>query len=210
MAPHGMGGHQKKTIGHVRRTQSRRTEAVRLSATRSKMQLANHSNRGTVRPCLTLDTVSDATAPSASDAAFRKMLPMLAISWGGLALFCIVLLVKRPEGWHLGLFIWGLAIGLVGILNQRVSNHVLPRLVGASDEETAKWRARSGLRGRIYTVSYIVLGVTIGVFSATTNIVWIDIGFTVFAVLMWTAGYALVPLMAKRIRKRRPPLSGDI
>jgi hypothetical protein len=55
-------------------------------------------------------------------------------------------------------------------------------LVGATEEETAKWRVRSGLRQRVYSGNYIVMGVTIGVLSATTNIIWLDVGLTIFAV----------------------------
>jgi hypothetical protein len=147
--------------------------------------------------------MNDGAPQAASDAAFRKMIPLMMLSWACMLLLCVVLLVKRPEGCHTGLFIWGLAIGAAGIIYQGVTYRWLPRLIGASEEETARWRLQSELRQKVYFGSYVVIGVTVGVGSATTNVVWLDFGLTVFAVLSWVGGFALARTMAKRAQRQR-------
>jgi hypothetical protein len=46
--------------------------------------------------------------------------------WAGLGFLCVVLIVKRPDGWHTGLFIWGVAIGLVGVANEHLTPACCP------------------------------------------------------------------------------------
>ncbi len=135
----------------------------------------------------------------------------MVASWLGCFSFCAVLIVKRPGGWHTELLVWGLAVGLLAVLYFSFSVRLIARFFEVSDDEIAEalHRRRSSVQQKVSYGSAFVMGMTCGVISATTGIVWFDVGFTAF----FSSTVLLTFLKARSIRdgqrRRKERSTGD-
>ena len=120
-----------------------------------------------------------------------------------MALLCVVVLVKLHGRWHTDLFIWGLALGAVGILNQQVSIHLFPRFAGLTKQDAHLKRQMYGLRYRVNLVTFIVGFATVGVISAKTGIIGLDIFLTVITVVVLVVAWMVAFAAGRRVRRGR-------
>ena len=151
-------------------------------------------------------TVDGPGSLSASEARFRRQLPLMFASWAAMAFLCVVVIVKLHGHWHTGLFIWGLSLGVVGILNQQVSIHLFPRFAGLTKQDARLKRQPYALRKRVNVVTFLVMGVTLGVVTAKTGFVGLDIALTV--VLGASLCIALIAAFVRGGRARRSREAG--
>jgi hypothetical protein len=156
-------------------------------------------------------TMSEAGEPSRVDAgykrveaAYRRMLPGLVASWVLLLLFCAVLIAKRPGGWHTGLLVWGIGVGLGAVLYSSVSVQLVTSFFGVSGDEKAEAirRRRSSVQQKVSFLSEIVMGLTIGVISATTGVMWFDVAFTAFFLLTLVLTFLKARTFRAGLRRR--------
>jgi hypothetical protein len=122
--------------------------------------------------------------------------------WVGLLLIAVVV-ADRPGHWHAGLFLWGLAIGVALAVNQVIIFRVALRLARLSEQDTALRRRRSGIQRKLNTVTYIVMGLMVGVISAKSGFVWVDVALTVLAVTSVIVAYVTAFVIGGRARRGR-------
>src|SRR6185312_17372728 len=96
----------------------------------------------------------------------------------------LVLFVSmHPAQWSWPLFVWGLAVGLVGLALVALIGIAL-RGRAITDDQRLLLRRRL----IIYTCCWIAAGLTCGSISAAIDQMWIDIVATVYVALILSAG----------------------
>ena len=94
-----------------------------------------------------------------------------------------------PDHWNSRYFIWGIGVGLLGAANQEILAHVLPKLVGATKQQTDRVYGRGDLRKKIVIVNSLVLGIATGALSAILDNVLPVLFFTVVVVVSGATPY---------------------
>jgi hypothetical protein len=142
------------------------------------------------------------SSPSKSEAMLRHRLPLLILSDIAILGSVVVVGFSVQDHWNGIYLVWGIGVGVLGAANQLLMVHVLPKIVGATQAQTGRYR-RSKLRRRLAMMSMITLGISWGAFSAIFDTVWFVLIFTVLVVLSGTAPYLAAALLVRRVRKRR-------
>jgi hypothetical protein len=119
---------------------------------------------------------------------------------------CLVLAGFKWHGWHMGLFLWGLALAAAGALyavgNQRLAISMLP-----DASEAARARLRS--RQHVLEIEFIIMGVGIAVAAAGTGWIAVDAGFTGLLVIVGSISTFAGVVVVKRSRQQPPTESSQ-
>lgn len=145
-------------------------------------------------------TVSSLRPRSQADIERRRLLPAMIVGWVGL-LFVTLVVAERPGYWHTGLLLWGLAIGVALALNQVLSVRIALRLARLSEQDAPLRRSRSGMQRKLNTVTYVVMGLMVGVISAKSGYVWVDAALTALAVTSVIVAYVTTVVVGGRARR---------
>ena len=145
--------------------------------------------------------VSERRSPTDREARLRRLLPVEIASWISLLVLAVAIAATHHYGWDNALFLVGLAIGAAGAVYVQLYYRLAPRLIGFDGRAQF---GRSKMARLQYTVSYAVVGVFIGVISAAFNIAWAELVAIIFLAVLWTGTLLALPLLARRLQKRRP------
>jgi hypothetical protein len=143
------------------------------------------------------------TPPSPVDAKLRRLLPLLILSNVAILGAVVVVGLKFPDRWNGIYLIWGIAIGVLSAASQQISVYVLPKMVGATNDQKDRFRQSSTLRRKIVMIDMLTLGIAAGALSAIFDNVAFVVVWTILVVLLTTIPYLLAPAIIRRVRKRR-------
>jgi hypothetical protein len=142
------------------------------------------------------------TSPSQFDARLRRLLPLLILS--NIAILGVVIVIgfRFQDRWNGIYLIWGIAVAVLSAASQQLSVYVLPKMVGATKDQTDRFR-QSTFRRKIVMMDLFTFGIAVGALSAIfDNVVFVLI-WTVLVVLVSAVPYLLGPLIVRRVRKRQ-------
>jgi hypothetical protein len=113
--------------------------------------------------------------------------------------------VNVGTGWAWPLFVWGLAIGLLGPPISEILRRFAVSYLRLTPEEVAKSRARVKAHRLLIIPTGVALGLTIGLFAASLMAAWVDQVATVIAVL------ALLPVLIQlpALKRKRQGHTGQ-
>jgi hypothetical protein len=133
---------------------------------------------------------------------FRRNLPLLILSNLAILGFVVVVGFNFPDRRNGVYLIWGIGVGVLGAANQQLIVYALPKVVGATNDQTDRFR-RSALRRKIVMMNLISLGLAAGALSAIFDYMAFVLIFTILVVLASVSPYLLTPVLIRRIRKRQ-------
>jgi hypothetical protein len=134
----------------------------------------------------------------------RRMAIQITLSW--MVTFLLLgIIAAHVHHWNTGLFIWGFAVGVIGLLYQRWSIHFFAQRAGMSSEQEVQWRTKRRYRQYIYGGSYVVTGIIVGALAAMTGRVWLDVALTVYLIVVFVIGY----FVARRVGRARSVSGAD-
>jgi hypothetical protein len=108
-----------------------------------------------------------------------------------------------PDRWNGIYLIWGAAVGIVGALNELISLRIVPKLIGATGTQAARYRSRSPLLRKIVMMNMVSLGIALGALSSIFNDRALVLAFTIAVLVSVAIPYVLLPVVARQIRKRK-------
>jgi MFS family permease len=145
--------------------------------------------------------VSEFPRPSAVGIVRRRRLALLIASDAALVGIAIVFAGLYGHGWHWGLFICGLAIGIAGILHTQLA---LRLLEGALEpDRTEGLRTRLASTSRYFMAQYAVWGVVVGTLCAASDLIWPELALLVFLALCWIGSLLALPVIRRRLETVR-------
>ena len=111
----------------------------------------------------------------------------------------VVFAAVHHDDWNTWLFVWGLAIGLTGLLQSELATQLAVRMLGSADPRTAPERLR--FRRRFNAFSMPLVGLVIGLIAGAGNLLWVDLVMTGIALVVWIP----TSFIAMRVIRRARP-----
>jgi hypothetical protein len=148
------------------------------------------------------------TAPEANwgppiDDKYRRMAPLLIVSWTALLGVVVVMGIVLPDKWNGTYLYWGIGVGLLSGANQMAMWRIMPKLIKMTDAQLERFRNRGVWRRRINVGNMVVTGVVVGGLAAILNSFGLIVAITAITVLTGISTYIVVPVVSKRVQKRQ-------
>ena len=108
-----------------------------------------------------------------------------------------------PDHWNWDYLIWGIGIGILSAANQQLAFYVVPKMMGATSDQSARLQRQGRLRKRVNMFTSISLGIAMGALSAIFDNIFFVLFGTIVLILANVIPYIVVPVILKRAIKRQ-------
>ena len=138
-----------------------------------------------------------------SEARFRRSLPLTIASPIFLLAAVMIAGIVVPDHWNWDYLIWGIGIGILSAANQQLAFYVVPKMMGATSDQSARLQRQGRLRKRVNMFTSISLGIAMGALSAIFDNIFFVLFGTIVLILANVIPYIVVPVILKRAIKRQ-------